>query len=160
MAKVATGVKLTVGDYWERARDTAAEIGVLLLQAAGLEPETVLADRDTVAAVLAATNDEATFTNYTRQVLPTVAVIRDNTVNSVTLTLAGDPPFSLLWADAGGAVNNVLGRIVYYFDPAPGSSTDAQKIHLVSAAVDAVTDGSTIMITIDVGGVATAADAF
>lgn len=160
MPTVANGVKLTIGNYWEQARDTAADIGVLLLQKAGLEVEGVLADRDTVALILAAANDEATFTNYVRKILPPVAVIRDDAVNSITLTLAGTPPFQLLWVDAGGAVNNELGRIVYYFDPTPGSSTDAQKIHLASAPLTTITDGSTVMVTIDAAGISGADDAF
>lgn len=160
MALVATGAKLTIGSYWETARDTAADIGVLLLQSPGLEAEGVLADRDSVAAILAGPNDEATFTNYARKILPTVTVVRDDTVNSITLTLAGTPPFHLLWADAGGAVNNELGRVVYYFDPTPGASTDAQLRHLVSAPLTTVTDGSTLMITIDDAGIARADNAY
>lgn len=159
MAKVANGVKLTIGDYWEKARDTSAEIGALLLQADGLEHEGALADYDTVATILAGPSNEATFTNYTRKILPTVAIVRDDIDNSVTLTLAGDPPFFLLWADAGGTTNNHIGRIVYFYDPTPGGTTDAQLIHLASTPMDTQTDGSTIMVTVDDNGISRADDA-
>jgi hypothetical protein len=159
-AKVATGVKLTVGDWWEKARDTSGEIGALLLVAEGLDADATLANYATVADILAGPNDEATFTNYARKILPTVAVVRDNADNSITLTLAGDPPFFLLWVDSGGTVNNHVGRIVYYYDPNPGGSTDAQRIHLISAPLDVQTDGSTIMVTIDDNGISRADDAF
>ena len=51
MTKVATGAKLTIGNYWELARDTVAEIGVLLLQAEGRRG--CAADYDSLAAIIA-----------------------------------------------------------------------------------------------------------
>jgi hypothetical protein len=48
--------------------------------------------------------------------------------------------------------------MVYYYDPTPGSSTDAQKIHLASTPVNMATDGSTLRVTIPPSGIATYRD--
>lgn len=161
MARVATGVKHKIGAYWEAAAAGTPDIGVLLLISAGLQDEDILADHDTVAAILATTNDEATFTGYVRKTVAP-AVTRDDAADTQTLTLDGAPPLYVEWTAAGGAgglgTNNILGRMVYYYDPTPGSSTDAQKIHLASTPVTMSTDGSTLRVTIPPSGIATYRD--
>jgi hypothetical protein len=137
-----------IGWYAEQARDTSANLGALLLISAGLQADATLSDHATVAAALAATNDEATFTNYVRKSLVSPVVTVDNTLDQVRLGLTGAAPVTIQWAAAGGAVNNLLGKACIYYDPTPGSSTDAQLIPLVWPDVAAQTDGTTLVLTL------------
>jgi hypothetical protein len=52
----------------------------------------------------------------------------------------------------------VLGKVILYYDPNPGSSTDAQKIHLWGGTINIVTDGSQPTVTIPPGGIAIGRD--
>lgn len=159
---VNNAVRGKIQYYVEQARDTAAGLGALLLISAGLEGETTFSDRATVADILAATNDEATFTNYARKALPNPTVTIDNPNDRVLMGLTGAAPVTIRWDNAGGPiggggiVNNLVGRMVIYYDPTPGTSTDAQLIPLFSPDVAAQTDGTHLVVTIDAEGIARA----
>ena len=157
MAYIATPVLGSAGYYWQLAQDTAADIGVLLLQAAGLEPEGTLADHATVASILASTNDEAAFPGYTRKTFPDPVQTVDTATNQLVLTSGAAPPIVLTWSAA--PAGSTLGKVILYYDPAPGSSTDAQKIHLWGGSINIVTDGSQPTVTIPPSGIATARNA-
>lgn len=143
--------------YMEQARDTAAAIGALLLIEAGLQADDALADHATVAAMLASTNDEATFTNYARLLLPSPTVTVDNPGNRVLMSISGVTPVTVRWDNAGGSgggvINNVVKKIVFYYDPTPGSSTDAQLIWLSAHDASAQTDGTHLVFTLGTDGV-------
>lgn len=96
----------------------------VLLQSAGLEPDATLRDYDTLAAILAAANDEATFTGYSRQVLTGVTVTVDDANNRVDVDFA-DPSWSPTTAQA-------LGKIVVCYDPDTTGGTDADLVPLVA----------------------------
>jgi hypothetical protein len=153
---VSNPVKGKIQWYFEQARDGAPDIGALLLITAGLQGDAVLADHASVAALLAASNDEATFTNYTRKTLPAAVVTVDTALDRVLMTITGTAPIPIQWSNAGGAVNNVLGKIVYYYDPAPGTSTDATRIPLAGADISATTDGTHLVISVGTLGIALA----
>ncbi len=157
MAYIATNVLGSVGHYWQLAQDTAADIGIALLRAAGLEPEDALADYPTLAAMLAGSNDEATFAGYARKTFPSPIQIVDPATGRLTLTTATAPPVVLTWPAA--PAGDVLGKVILFYDPAPGSSTDAQKIHLWGGTINIVTDGSQPTVTLPPSGIATARNA-
>lgn len=93
--------------------------GVLLLKV--VEADSTLNDRATVAAILAAANTEANFTNYARKTFtPTQSV--DNTANSAAADFADQ-----VWTSAGGATNNNLVKAVVYEDV---GGSDATRIPL------------------------------
>lgn len=157
MAYIANNVLGSIGYYWQQAQDTAADIGVLLLNAAGLEPDDTLQDYPTVAALLAGTNDEAAFAGYTRKTFPSPVQTVDPATNQLVITSSSPPPIVLTWPSA--AAGSVLGKVILYYDPAPGSSTDAQKLHLWGGSVNIVTDGSSPTVTIPPSGIAIARNA-
>lgn len=157
MAYVANYVKGSLGYYWQQAQDTSADIGVLLLRAAGLEPEDTLKDYQTVAALLAGTNDEPIFTGYARKTFPSPVQTVDTATNQLIVTSAAPPPIVLTWPAA--PAGDVLGKVILFYDPAPGSSTDVQKIHLWGGSINIVTDGSQPTVTIPPSGIAIARDA-
>jgi hypothetical protein len=126
-------------------------IRCLLLKSTGLEADATLADYDTVAALLAAANDECDFTNYARQALSTVSW----TVDDVNDRADGDAD-DISFATAGGATNNTIGKLVIYYDP-DGTDTDANNVPLTAHDYDETTTGSTLNITLPSGGFVRAA---
>lgn len=144
--------KHKIGWYFEQARDTSADIGALLVVSAGNPSDATLVDFTTLTALLAGTADEATFTNYARKILPLggTPVTIDNTLERVVLTAASP----ITWATAGGALNNTLARIVFYYDPTPGTSTDTTRLPLTAQDIAVTTDGNNLVITLSVDGIA------
>lgn len=143
--------------YVELARDTSAALGAMLLIEAGLQADDALSDHATVAAMLASTNDEATFTNYARLILPNPTVTVDNLNDRVLMGISGAAPVTVRWDSAGGSgggvINNVIKKIVFYYDPTPGSSTDAQLIWLSAHDASAQTDGTHLVFTLGTDGI-------
>lgn len=164
MAYVANSRKADFGYYYGLAVPNAAggpRLGALLLVAAGLQSEDVLTDYVTVADVLAASNDEASFAGYARLTLPPPVMVVDNQANRVVWTLSGLAPVLLTWQNAGVAggplaagQNNQLGKVVWFLDPNPAGSSDATRLHLGGAAISFTTDGTTLVLTLGADGLA------
>jgi hypothetical protein len=99
----------------------------VLLKATGLEADDVLNNHDDLGALLAAANDEATFTNYARKTFTDVELATvpapDDTNNRTDLDL---PDFT--WASAGGASNDSLGKLIICYDSDTTLGTDANII--------------------------------
>lgn len=95
-------------------------IVVVLLQSTGLQADATLAGYTNLGALLAATSDEATFTNYARIILAS-GNITITTTTTVTVSLTGN----LVWNSAGGALNNVLGAALTCYRPTSGSADSA-----------------------------------
>jgi hypothetical protein len=158
-AYMANPIKGKAQWYFEQARDTAAELGALLLLSAGVQTRDQLEDYLTVADMLAASNDEANFANYARKTLPTASVTIDNVANRVLLGVSGTPPVTISWPNAGvvggtlaAGQNNQVSKICYYYDPTPGSSSGATQIVLGYADISATTDGSELVFTLGADG--------
>ena len=107
---------------------------LVLLKNAGLETDAVLKDYPTLAAVLAASNDEADFTGYARQTLAGVAVA-PNFGTDTQSTDATDPGSYT----NGDGVAQVTGAAIVVYVPDVGVSTDAQTIPLYNLMQGTVT---------------------
>jgi hypothetical protein len=94
----------------------------VLLKAAGLEADAVLLDYDNLAAILAASNDEASFAGYARVAATGPAVTVDDTNNRVDAD-ANNPSWSPTSAEA-------LGKVILCYDPDVGTGTDADLVPL------------------------------
>jgi len=82
---------------------------IVLLQASGLEADATLNNYQFLSDLLAASNNEATFTNYSRKVLSAADItVTPNTGTGVTTVDIADQT----WTSAGGAVNNSLGAFL------------------------------------------------
>lgn len=127
---------------------------VVLLKAAGLEADDVLNNYDDLAALLAATNDEADFTNYSRKTLASVAVNIDDT-NNRTDTDAAD----VVYLAAGGATNNSVGKAIICYDPDTTGGTDSSIIPLTYHDCVFTTDGTDQTVALAAAGFARAAAA-
>lgn len=122
---------------------------LVLLKSGGLEADATLVDYDDLAALLAASNDEADATNYVRKTISaSVTVTIDDTNDRVDIDVP-DQTFTTL----GGATNNAIGKAVFTYDGDTTSGTDA-NITPVSFH-DAVfnTDGTTVVVQIDPVGI-------
>ena len=97
---------------------------IVLLKLAGLESDDLLNNYDDLAALLAASNDEADFTNYARKTISDAALAAipapDDTNNRRDIDLPDQT-----WASAGGAGNNSLGKALICYDSDTTSPGDA-----------------------------------
>lgn len=119
----------------------------VVLQSSGLEADAVLQDYASLSTLLAAANDEATFTGYARIAHTTsIVVTTDNTNNRVDVDDTTDPVWSPTTAQA-------LGKIVACYDPDTGTGTDADLVPLFADdfALTTPTSG-TVTYAINVGG--------
>lgn len=124
-----------------------AALVVVLLQSAGLQADGTMSDHDTLAAVLAAANDEATFTNYTRKTITSAPGTVDDTNDRLDVDIADQT-----WTAAGGASNNTLGSLLVCYDPDTTAGTDTSIIPLTFHAFSATTDGNDLQATIAAAG--------
>lgn len=142
-----------IGYYVEQADAGAGTLGILLLQVA--EPDTTLADHDTVAALLTSVgNDEATFSNYVRKTLATPTRTVDDAADRVLLGGA-DPgtAVQVQWDLAGGVTNNTLVKALFFYDPT-GSADDTVRLPLMATDIAASTDGNDLVLTLHTDGFA------
>jgi hypothetical protein len=120
---------------------------VVLLKASGLEADDTLNNYDTLAALLAAANDEGDFTNYTRKTLGSVTVTVDDTNNRADVDAA-----DITYTAAGGASNNSIAKAIVCYDPDTTGGTDADIIPLTYHDMVFTTDGTDQQITIPTDG--------
>jgi hypothetical protein len=121
---------------------------IVLVKAAGLEVDSTLADYDTLAAILAGSNDEADFTNYSRKILTSgITTTVDDTNNRVDSDIPDQT-----WTAAGGVTNNTLGKFLVGYDPATGTGTDADIVPLSYHDFSATTDGNDLVAQVSTAG--------
>lgn len=95
----------------------------VLLKSSGLESDDTLKDYDTLAAILAAANDEADFAGYSRATLSGVTVTVNDTNDRVDVD-CDDPSWSPTAAQS-------LGKIVICYDPDTTTGTDSSIVPLI-----------------------------
>ena len=124
---------------------------VVLLQLAGLEADDLLNNYDDLAALLAASSDEATFTNYARKTLSDADLVAlpapDDTNNRRDIDLPDQT-----WSSAGGATNNSLGKAIVCYDPDSTGGTDAAIIPVSYYDFVATTTGINLVLQFATAG--------
>jgi len=120
---------------------------VVLLKSSGLEADAVLKDYDTLQALLAAANDEADFTNYTRKTLASVTNTVDDTNDRRDIDCA-----DFTYTAAGGATNNTCSKLLVCYDPDTTGGTDADIIPLLAYDISLTTDGNDVNVTVHANG--------
>jgi hypothetical protein len=141
-----------LGTHWNAAASAGyPEIGLYLLQAC--EADATLADRATLAAILAAPgNTEATFTGYVSKILPTPTRNVDATANQVLLGAAAvGTGVEVKWTAAGGTTNNTLVKLLYCYVPTAGAATSL-ILPLCATNLSASTDGNDLVIILHTDG--------
>jgi hypothetical protein len=125
---------------------------LVLMKSAGAEALTVLQDYDTLLAVLAATNDECDFTNYSRKTLAGITVTVDDTNNRVDIDCN-----DVVYTSAGGASNNTGLRAGVFYDPDTTGGTDADLIPVGFFDASFTTNGNNLNVNINASGLLRAA---
>lgn len=120
---------------------------VVLLKSTGIEADAVLKDYDTLATLLAASNDEADFTNYARKTITVVTNTVDDTNERLDVDFADQT-----WAVAGGAGNNTLAKLLVCYDGDTGAGTDANIIPLTAHDFAYTTTGVDLVAQLDAAG--------
>jgi hypothetical protein len=121
---------------------------VVLLKSTGLESDATLKDYADLAAILAAANDEADFTNYARKtVTASVTVTPDNTNDRVDV----DMP-DLTWTAAGGATNNTVGKLIVCYDSDTTGGTDSGIVPLTAHDFVATTNSADLVAQLAAAG--------
>lgn len=140
---MADGVfNIAKGAFVEKIRDGASAIGILLLKVN--ETESALIDRATVAAILAASNTEANFTNYARKTSITGTITVDNTNDRVDVDIPDQT-----WTTAGGATNNSLTKLITYYEE---SGADSGRVPLTHHDFVVTTDTSDVTAQVNAAG--------
>lgn len=127
-------------EYYARVKgnDPAASVLTLVL-CTGTETDDNIEAADTLAAVLATSLAEATFTNYARKQLTdsdlAAVPAPDDTADDNSYTLP-----DTTWSSAGGASNDTLTRLIVCYDP-DGTDTDASMIPLTFHDFSITTNG-------------------
>lgn len=150
MANVAfNATRDKLGTLVEQARDTTADLIAVLLQDTTLQTDGALVDHADLAAILAAGNTEATFSNYVRKTLDTPSRTLDNTGDRVLLSVASP----ITWTAAGGTTNNALRKILYCYLPS-STALDSSILPLMATDITATTQGTDLQITVSADGFA------
>ena len=121
---------------------------LVLLQSTGLQTDATLRDHDNLSVLLAASNDEATFTGYVRKTVSSgITITVDDTNDWLDIDMADQ-----VWALAGGAVNNTIAKLLICYDPDIGAGTDTTIVPLAAHDINFTTDGSDATVQFQVGG--------
>lgn len=120
----------------------SARLRWILLKSAGLEPDTTLRDYDTVAAILAAANDESGFGAYARlTVAPANISIPDpDTPDQASVDITVDPSWNPV------APQEQVGAIILAFNP-DGADTLLTPLFIDAVGVLSGTGGVSTPLT-------------
>lgn len=119
---------------------------VVLLKATGLETDATLRTYRDLATLLAAANDEADFTNYTRKTL-TVSTNIDESGSTVDVDAT-----DFTYTAAGGGTDNAIGKLIICYDPDTTGGTDSSIIPLTYHDCVLTTTGADEPIVVDILG--------
>lgn len=140
MADFVFNIALGMEKRYASLPETSDALVIVLLKAAGLEADDVLRDYDTLSALLAASNDECDFTNYSpRKSITSVTPTVDDAADQYRAVI-GD----ITWTSAGGATNNQIGKLLVCYDPATGTGTDADLVPVTAHDWSVTTNGQNI----------------
>lgn len=145
--KVFNVAKARERTYLDQVGVGNAALIAILLKGTGLEADGAILDHATVAALLAASNDECDFTGYARKTITSVTGGVDNANDWYNVDTA-----DLTWTTAGGAVNNTTGAIVWAFDPDTTTGTDTTLVPVFLSTYVETTTGGDIQAQINAQG--------
>ncbi|NUS55528.1 MAG: hypothetical protein HOV66_11820 [Streptomycetaceae bacterium] len=109
------------------------------LEASGLEADSVLKDKDTLADVVAGTTNEQTTVG--RKTLTGITVTVNDALDRVEID-AADVTYT-------SPTGNPIGAMVVAYDPDSGTGTDADLIPITKADVNWTPDGTTFTLAIN-----------
>jgi hypothetical protein len=149
VANIAKGRVAELYNRVDSSDPTNAVLVIVALKASGIEADATLQDYDTLSAVLAAANDEATNTGYARKVLSDSdisAFAPDDTNNRVDL----DSP-DQTWTSVQ-ATGGAWAKLVICYDGDSGAGDDTNIVPLTYHDFAVTPDGSDITAQINAAG--------
>jgi len=162
VATVCNIAKGRITEFHKRVNDNdPANSALVVVLLKVTESHALLEDYDTLSALLAGSNTECDFTNYTRKILTDTdigAPVINDTSDRVELDMD-----NVVWTAGGGAVNNTVYTIVVCYDDNTSSGTDANIIpmavydaNILVPGTGVTTNGSDLTWVIDAPGYARA----
>ena len=141
-----------VNEYMARidGNDPANSALIIVLLQVTSEADATLEDYDDLAALLAGSNTEATFTNYARKTLTDTDITAptpDDTNNWQAADFADQT-----WTSAGGASNNTLDKFLVCYDPDTTAGTDSNIIPLTHHDFSTTTNGNDLTAVVNASG--------
>ena len=139
---VSLGLVVTYALNVKNNTPSTSVLGVLALASTGLEIDSVLRTKTTVAALVSGSTNEATNTGYSRATitdsdLSGISFSPDTTNHNVII----DTPDVLLGTVQAG---DNISKIVFYYDSNPATTTDSTRIPLVMFDFFVIPNGSQI----------------
>lgn len=140
-----------VAEYYNRVRSNdpaASALIIVILRTASLEADSVLIDKDDLAAVLSGTTDEATNTGYARKTLTDTDLtnlVPDDTNDRMDVDIP-----DLTWTAV--AAGDGWSKLLVCYDNDTGAGTDANIIPLTAHDFVVTPDGSDIVAQIATAG--------
>lgn len=122
---------------------------VVLLQTTGLEVDDTLNNYDDLATLLAATNDEATFTNYVRKTLTDTELAAVPAPDDVNNRIDLDIP-DQTWTTAGPGA--AVSKLLVCYDSDTGAGTDAAIVPLTYHDFVFTPDGTDVTAVVAAAG--------
>lgn len=119
---------------------------IVVLEADVIEADAVLKDYDDLAALLAASNDEASNSGYARKTITSTTVTVDDTNDRVDVDIA-DQTWSGVAASPGA-----WAKVLVCYDPDTTGGTDSSIIPLTAHDFSVTPDGSDITAQIAAAG--------
>lgn len=138
-----------VAEFHERVNNddpANSALIVVLLASSGLEADATLKDYDTLGAILAAANDEATNTNYARKTLvqTDIAAITTNDTDDRNESDIADQTWTSVANDGTGAI----GKLLICYDPDTTGGADTAIIPLTYHDFTVTPNGGNVVASI------------
>lgn len=140
MGDIAFNISKAQVGYYAGLPGSSDALIIVPIEASGLESDPTLADYDTLAAILAGSNNEQT--TMGRQTLTSVTMTVDDTNNRVDIS--ADPAS---WSAASG---NPVGAVVICYDPDTTTGTDSTLVPLSKHDFVATPSGGDLVAQITV----------
>lgn len=147
MGDVVFNIMLGRAAYYSTLPAASDALVVCLVKSSGIEADATIRDYDDLAALFAAANDEADFTNYGRKTITSVTVTVDDTNNRVDVDFADQT-----WTSAGGASNNTIAALLVTYDNDTGAGTDSAIVPMTKHDFSVTTDGSDLTAQVAAAG--------
>lgn len=147
---IAKGRVVELYNRVESNDPTNSALVVVALLATGIESDATLADYDTLAAILAAANDEATNTGYARKVLTDSDLAALPSPDDTNNWFQVDIP-DQTWTGVA-ASPGAWSKILICYDNDTTAGTDSNIIPLTAHDFAVTPDGSDIVMQVDANG--------
>lgn len=144
MADVVCNIALGKAKYYWELPAASDAIVVVPLEASGIEADDALRDHDTLSALLAGSSNEQT-TMGRKSITSGVTITVDDANNRLDI----DCP-DQVWTGASGSA---VGALLFCYDPATGSGTDADIVPLHKHDYSITPDGSDVTAQIASDGI-------